>query len=61
MKVSELERLIDETGLSPDGEIYFKDDDGFLHDFRIEHRDESFDMWDENNTVPEGADIILTD
>lgn len=42
-----------------DAEIFITDDNGLLHDFKVEHRPESFDGFD--TAYDEGMDLILID
>lgn len=57
MKASELAILLAEW--SPDMEVYVMTEDGILHDFRMEERDDVFDGFD---TVYEGGlNIIISD
>ena len=42
-----------------DAEIFIQDDNGLLHDFKVENRPESFDGFD--TAYDEGMDLILID
>ena len=57
MKKLELERLMEKY--ADDAEIFIQDDNGLLHDFKVEHRAESFDGFD--TAYDEGIDLILID
>lgn len=61
MKVLELEELICSMleRLEPDAEVFVEDEDGFLHDFKIERKEMTFDGFD--TVSPEGLKIVLID
>lgn len=57
MKASELAELLDNW--SPDMEMFIKTEDGLLHDFKVEEREDVFDGFD---TVYEGGlNLIMTE
>ncbi len=45
--------------LEPDAEVFVEDEDGFLHDFKIERKEMTFDGFD--TVSPEGLKIVLID
>lgn len=57
MKAYELARLME--GYDADADVFVKDADGMLHDFRIETRPATFDGFD--TVYEEGLDIVMTD
>lgn len=57
MKAYELARLME--GCDADADVFVKDAEGMLHDFRIETRPATFDGFD--TVYEEGLDIVMTD
>ena len=62
MKLLKLEKLIcslrEEYGLDDESEILVADDDGWLHEFKLEYFPEVFDGFD--TAYPAGLKIVTT-
>lgn len=57
MKVSELVLYLEKY--DDESDVFVKDENNLLHEFKVEHREASFDGFDE--VTEEGLNIILTD